>query len=691
MASTRSFRSSRAGSIEQTPLTEQENGEARILRMQRGVSQLLFNYLPARTVDWEDGLAIIALESVRLSNAWEEERTVVLLNEIAGLLDRWRSRGGTIDRQMPDPRSERARFTVGLPESITASVLDTALVCSRCSTLSFPTHREIARVNRGQFRCQQCHSRSLRQIPFVFVHGCGEIVPIKEWIPATRKRDDGSIEPTHRPIRCPVCGPQGVLVLPARSERVRDLYIRCNRCGNQVIERFTARCARCLNSANRAHAEPRSDADQETTIVTRIAMRLSRYSASDTYYPQTLSMLRLDRPPVTVVNDELQSLLRRMLPTARRPTASGSSAESLIALSRRLQAAEAAGNIDEAARIRAAIAQAATGRAVPVEPATQGFETHFAPDLERVIGEAIAFRETVTSRSALEVARSGGSASNLLLSEIERRRQQLGISELQIVDDLPVITATFGYTRRSFEPTYSELSANDLPTEIRAFPSIDRGAAQRLGRADLMGTVPILAREGEHEGLFISLDQRRVLDWLQRNNAALGRSGLPPLVRMMSALEPVDRYYDDVWTLPVRRMIFGLIHTFSHMAMRAISRFAGIERTSLSEYIFLPLLGTVIFDSSSAFKLGGIETMVRDQLMGFLDTLESGAAECLYDPACIDHKGACHGCIHSPEISCRVFNHGLSRAFVLGGHTPWVDAGTDSDVVGYWAGEMAIG
>ena len=31
------------------------------LVMQRGVSQLLFHYLPARTVDWENGLAIVML------------------------------------------------------------------------------------------------------------------------------------------------------------------------------------------------------------------------------------------------------------------------------------------------------------------------------------------------------------------------------------------------------------------------------------------------------------------------------------------------------------------------------------------------------------------------------------------------------------------------------------------------------
>jgi hypothetical protein len=262
---------------------------------------------------------------------------------------------------------------------------------------------------------------------------------------------------------------------------------------------------------------------------------------------------------------------------------------------------------------------------------------------------------------------------------------RLGIRELLLVDDLPVIVATFGYTRRSFEPTYEELSAKSLPTQIRAFPSLQRPAAQRLGRPELVGTIPILAREGEHEGIFLSVEPDRVLRWLQANGIDPPSPELPPVARILRALEPVDRYYDDVWLRPVRRMVFGLIHSLSHMAMRAVGRFAGLERTSLGEYIFLPLLGAVVFDNSSTFRLGGIETLARDQLFAFLDSLSSDAAQCLYDAACIDHRGACHGCIHSPEISCRVFNHGLSRAFLVGGHAPWADVTSDTPVVGYWA------
>ena len=81
----------------------------------------------------------------------------------------------------------------------------------------------------------------------------------------------------------------------------------------------------------------------------------------------------------------------------------------------------------------------------------------------------------------------------------------------------------------------------------------------------------------------------------------------------MAALEPIDRdrYYDSIWQLRVRKMVFGLAHSLSHAAMRAITRYAGVDRTSVGEYIFLPLLGCVVYDGSSSFKLGGVATLVR--------------------------------------------------------------------------------
>lgn len=664
------------------PDAEEQAGQ-RPPEMQRGVSQLLFNYLPYRTVDWEDGLAIVQLGNVRFSSIWEEDRKTTLLQEMGESFERWVAKGGTIDPAFPDPKQEPERYTVGSPESIDAAVLPAALICQRCGQLIFD--KKFHKHEKSS--CPNCQSPRIHQIPFVFVHGCGELVPIEEWMPATRKNTEtGALEPTKHSIRCPQCDKSTDLYIPGRSDRVKDMKVVCRKCNIEVLDRFTARCHRCLKRFTREGTYASRD-ESSGTIVSALAMRLARYSASDTYYPQTLSILRLDRPRLRSVDDEISATLYRILPRSRRPETNISASDSIKTLSERLRIAEAAGDTAERARLLARIAEIATGKGQgPTLADSSGLLNSVSQDLEKGIKESLAFRGSVTTLPAEEKARSEGGTSDLLADEISRLKASMGICDLLYVDDLPIITATYGYTRRHFEPTYEELGARNLPVQIRAFPALQKTAAQRLGRVDLIGTVPVLAREGEHEGIFLALCPERVIEWLGVNGIELADPQLPAIARILAALEPMDRdrYYDTIWQLRIRRMVYGLVHSLSHAAMRAMTRYAGVDRTSVAEYIFLPLLGCVVYDSSSSFKLGGVSTLVRDHLAAFLQNIADESVECLYDPDCSDHTGACHGCLHSPEISCRVFNHGLSRAFLLGGHAPWADVSTDTRVAGYW-------
>lgn len=660
---------------------EEQGTSDRSPTMERGVSQLLFNYLPYRTVDWEDGLAIVQLGNVRFSAIWDEDRKTTLLQEIAESFDRWIMRGGTKDPAFPDPRREPERYTVGAPDSIDAAVLQAALSCQRCGQLIFDRRSQ----KQEKPACPHCESRRVHQIPFVFVHGCGELVPIEEWMPATKKNaETGALEPTKHPIRCKQCQSGADLFIPGRSDRVKDMKVVCRKCNIEVLDRFTARCHRCLKAFTKEGTYAAGE-EHGGTIVSALAMRLARYSASDTYYAQTLSILRLDKPRLASVDDSISSILYQILPRSRRPDATVSPSDSIKTLSERLKVAESIGDKAECARLLAKIAEIATGKGQGPAAAETGLLSSVSPDLEKGIKESLAFRGTVTTVAAEEKARAEGGTSSLLTAEIATLKASIGIEELLYVDDLPIIAATYGYTRRDFEPTYEELGAV-LPVQIRSFPPIQKTAAQRLGRIDLIGTVPILARECEHEGIFMSLNPERVIQWLGLHGITLPDPNLPSIARILAALEPNDRdrYYDNIWQLSVRRMVYGLIHSLSHASMRAMTRYAGVDRTSVAEYIFLPLLGCVVYDSSSSFKLGGVATLVRDHLAAFLRNITDQSVECLYDPDCSDHTGACHGCLHSPEISCRVFNHGLSRAFLLGGHAPWADVSTDTRLVGYW-------
>src|SRR5205814_2872130 len=121
---------------------------------------------------------------------------------------------------------------------------------------------------------------------------------------------------------------------------------------------------RCLKEVTRTMGDVASAAShggKTDTLVTRIAMRMTRYSASDTYYPQTLTTLRLDRPAVSAISDSEVDVLRRVIPSRRRPTQSEGASEGLMALVKRLKDAEASGDKEKVAALSQMIAAAALG------------------------------------------------------------------------------------------------------------------------------------------------------------------------------------------------------------------------------------------------------------------------------------------------------------------------------------------
>lgn len=669
--------------------------------MQRSISQLLFSYLPGKTVDWEGGVAIVHLQNVRLSSSWDNQRSQLVLAELAAYLQRWEAEGGRVHPSFPDPLRESGRYTVGTPESIDGDLLECALHCLSCSRLVFASRAALARREgtSNPFRCPSCGKGPLRQFPQVFVHGCGHLVTVNEWMPAMKRVGEGW-DTTKYPLRCPRCGEAGIPQIDGRSERAKDLIVTCQRCKGEITSgRLNARCPECVRALARGElapptpGAPASDTgergqSQEATAVSQVAMRVTSYRASEAYYGHTLTILRLDRPELAYTVDAELEMLRQLVPDQGPAVRER---DPLLLMRQLLAEAEQARSRGDSARMQTIMERlrrlSAGEQPEPSTPLSGAPLANQAPDLRKAITESLAFKTQVRTRAYQEVLGTDSTwsgATTSLRTQLSDRHQALGLRDTQLVEDLPIITATFGFTRRSFEATYDEYDGSQLPTQLRPFYVLDNYAAKRLDRPGAAGTVPILAREGEHEGLFFQLEPERVLRWLERNGVRLPRTAQPPIVRILEACEGVDRYYDRIWEAPVRRLVFGLVHSLSHAAMRMVSQTAGIERTSLGEYVFLPLLGTVVYANNSTFRMGNMETMLRSTFYEFLDRLSTEALDCLFDPDCRDHQGACAGCLHAPEICCRVFNHGLSRALLIGGHVPWEDVSVNRRLVGYW-------
>lgn len=663
------------------PEVTEESG--RKVTMERGVTQLLFNYLPGRTVDWEDGLAIVLLTNVRLSSIWQDARAQMVRREVSAYLSRWRERGGSVATNFPDPVVHPQRVTVGEPIAIEAETFESALICRRCSRLVFVRWNDLARKNAPPLTCPSCKTRTLRQFGQVFVHGCGELLAVKEWLPQMPKDESGHYVVRARPLRCSNCADGGIPELPARTERARDMTVSCRVCHGVIADRLTARCEVCAKQFVGTPGPDRDDSSQGTPVAA-VVMRLANYRANETYYPHTVTILRLDRPSTGARRDSQLAEIVSLLPEDRRPNELRE-AQSLVRLAELIAKAESSGDATEATRLRRLLVEAATAGPKTAPQAKAGPTVALTDGVIKGIEESLALTETVTLVDAERVAAEGLSASAIHRDRIRSIKDRLGIAELSLARDLPIITSAFGFTRRSFEPSYDEdsLGVKGLPTQLRPFYPLDRTAARRVGRADVAGTVPLLAKEAEHEGIVFRLDPDRVLKWLQQNSAP-DTAAFTNIAQLLPRLESVDRYYDEIWDAHLHRWVFGLLHTMSHAAMRIVSRLAGLERTSIAEYLFLPILTVVIYGNGAAGDLGNLETVLRDHQLELLEELAAAGVNCIYDPDCLDRGGSCHGCVQSPEICCRAFNHGLSRALLIGGHQPWAPSAIEADCHGYW-------
>jgi hypothetical protein len=213
----------------------------------------------------------------------------------------------------------------------------------------------------------------LRQFGQVFVHGCGEIVPIEEYLPWMRTDENGVFQSSKLPLRCQNCGENAIPEILAASERARDMKVTCRVCKGEIQARLVARCPECtkvyIGQKSGDLDEPEPSSGTAGTAVARVVMRLVNSRANDAYYPCTLSLLRLDKIPViTDEDEEIRSLNNLLVADGRVEVAPLQGVNRLEELTRQLRDAIAQNNSGEASRLQKAIVQVATMQIGPPVP-----------------------------------------------------------------------------------------------------------------------------------------------------------------------------------------------------------------------------------------------------------------------------------------------------------------------------------
>jgi hypothetical protein len=258
-----------------------------------------------------------------------------------------------------------------------------------------------------------------------------------------------------------------------------------------------------------------------------------------------------------------------------------------------------------------------------------------------------------------------------ILDEVQKENKSAGIEEISLIEDFPVVTAVFGYTRVSAEPELI-MGNKTIKTKFRHFPTF------RMSKEKLQGRIPIFTRISETEGLLIRLDPLRILNWVEKIKP--GIIGTIPSdekeakVWLLRNVGNIDRFVSNEGMTEITRYVFGLIHTLSHMFIRSAASFAGVDRTGFSEYLF-PRLGTfIIYNANTEFNLGGVTTLFEEDLRSLLWNVRYDplAKECIYDPVCWEQfNSSCHACTHLGEMACSYFNKGMRREYLYGFNGFW--------------------
>lgn len=642
--------------------------------MERSLSQVLFQFLPGNTFDYSDGRGIWKVNRLETSDVSGKIDTKYVADRVAARTNNWD--GGS---EGYPPYGDQGAFYFGKPEAVQSEPFPTVYECDQCGHVEWYWDAEDLLSDNSQQTCPRNCSGDLNQIQFVSVHSCGEIKGLSRWS----------------------CSQHG------------SSYIKLNRRGSQKVSNFKWECGLCSASTSVSYRE-NCDCDYQPPSATpedEDSMYTTVHRAGSVYYPHYFNKINLVDSNMGYLQQSDEGVLKAF---ARLADMTDTPALDKIDLMEDMDDEE----VDED-RIVEVFSQ-------NPEMSLDDAKAHLREQGEIdsiTIEERI--KEVIRSEGTLEKASEGLiqytlgvqdlSTHNIddlakeandrgFPSKADRIRtyhddvDEAGIDAVRVIEDFPIQTFVYGYTRGGRE---------ENEAQIQAFPQ---------GASDGQGT-PIFVNTSETEGVQMDLDPRGVALWLSANLDGVSdidqvRGPIPlPEVDPESpgsieyAREQLDEMSDEeIWAffqnhLPkveqyeqfdtgeidsladeVTEYIFTLLHTQSHIMLKQASTISGFDRTNLSEYLFPRTLSFAIYSNNrDEFNIGGMRTMVEQDLDHLLSQARNHGNECVYDPVCSERDGACLSCLFVSEISCSYFNQILCRDYLFGSRP-----NNNRDLIGFW-------
>lgn len=603
------------------------------IKMSRGKQQIIFNYLPGRTFDFERVATIAKISHVRGVQK-TELNLVHLLRKVREEARAWHPDFRPVLRD--DVLNNPDRFVLIDPKSLQAELFPKVFWCQNIScgiVFDFSNKNKIPKN-----KCPLCDTGKLIQLRFIRIHRCGSIKPLT-------------------PAECKKCKSTNNIALDTRgSERISNFRWICRKC-NISSSLFSGFCPECVWPSSDAKLR-RMDIEvhragrtyyTQTTVLLNIPCRTldSFFNISD--WPaivasKFLNFPELDRKPLRsfmIIAQQTQKSVEEL------------SRADLDNLFKRQDRGELTPEqvVEELRQLRSERQEASDAENPENIMTTLEQKTGVLRQIWNKAGHE--FLEAITPLES-------GSSTDLFhqknRSSTIQSAAKAGLLSVSLVSDFPIITSAFGYSRADYQPNSCRL--NPFPPD-----------------KDFGGKFPIFVDEVQADALLLRLDHNRVCRWLESNSITppIPKGTVPDYSKrayFAKLFHEISFYETLKADQEIPRLVFGLLHTLSHLCVRKAALLCGLDRSSLSEYV-LPQALTIAIYSNHRFgaTIGALTALFEQSLKEWLENIYD-SHHCVYDPVCAGRESSCHACTHLPETSCRFFNLNLSRALLFGGTDP---------------------
>ncbi|KKO44792.1 hypothetical protein WG68_13180 [Arsukibacterium ikkense] len=237
---------------------------------------------------------------------------------------------------------------------------------------------------------------------------------------------------------------------------------------------------------------------------------------------------------------------------------------------------------------------------------------------------------------------------------------KLGIEDMGLIREFDLCRFSFGYSRMESTPILQDKRGINMPVRLNLFPPVRYNDRMRY---------PVYVVQQSNEALYVRLKEELVLEWLGSLNCPdmfTLNDGEKIGAGLLGAAKQMNPFLDNLpetTTPPVYFYLYTLLHSYSHLLMKHVSEYSGLDLGSLGEYIFPADLAFVIYRNGTTMDLGNLSSLWRNSGSAMLTAMLSPkATQCGTGSLCTGRGGACPDCIMMPETSCIAGNKLLSRS-----------------------------